>query len=197
MNLRTPKTLRVAGASPKATPSKDALRRRSKPKGDALQRRFASQEQAQRRRPPKTLRVGEARLYAEASLFQGCLPAGSRNSHSFRNGSSHPGAPELNGLEFFTSQGEDPFPGGQTKFLINISGLRENASMRRSLVVSRLFARRFAKCHSFRNGSSHPGAPELNGLEFFTSQGEDPFPGGQTKFLINISGDCFPEIRFW
>ena len=45
MNLRTPKKLRVAGASLKATHSKDASRRGSKPKGDALQRRFASQEQ--------------------------------------------------------------------------------------------------------------------------------------------------------
>ena len=42
MNLRTPKTLRVAGASPKATYSKDASRRRSKPKDSALQRRFVS-----------------------------------------------------------------------------------------------------------------------------------------------------------
>ena len=35
MNLRTPKTLRVTGASQKARHSKDASRRRSKPKGEA------------------------------------------------------------------------------------------------------------------------------------------------------------------
>ena len=37
--------------------SKDASRRGSNPKGDAPQRRFASREQPQRRRTPKTLRV--------------------------------------------------------------------------------------------------------------------------------------------
>ena len=42
MNLRTPKTLCVGGASPSAAHSKDALRRGSKPFGGALQRRFAS-----------------------------------------------------------------------------------------------------------------------------------------------------------
>ena len=88
-NHRNGKGLARLESGDESPHSKDASRHRSKPEGDALQRRFASQEQAQRRRSPKTLRgAGDARASAWLCLQLSTDAAAPRGGSALRTGHS-------------------------------------------------------------------------------------------------------------